>query len=87
MTMTVAIPSSLQEFVQEELAAGSVRTEEELVARALELYREMKSRHSALKAEIDQSLAEANRGETAPLDIASLKDKLASELTESGEPR
>jgi hypothetical protein len=40
-----------------------------------------------LKAKIDQSLDEAERGEVAPLDIALLKSTLASELSESGEPR
>jgi Arc/MetJ-type ribon-helix-helix transcriptional regulator len=84
MPVTVAIPSNLEAFVQQEVATGAVGSEQELVTRALELYREMRQRHAELKAKVDQSLDEAERGEVAPLDIALLKSTLASELSESG---
>jgi Arc/MetJ-type ribon-helix-helix transcriptional regulator len=70
--MTVAIPSSLQGFIEREVAAGEAGSEEELVTRALELYREMRARHAILKADVQESLAQADRGEVAELDIEAI---------------
>lgn len=69
MVMSVSIPSNLQQFIMGEVAAGAAGSEEEFVAKAIELYREMRSRHSALKADLQQSLAEADSGKVAGLDI------------------
>jgi Arc/MetJ-type ribon-helix-helix transcriptional regulator len=82
MTRDVTISANLWGFIQQEVATGSAANEEEVVSRALELYREMKSRHGMLKSEVAQSLAELHRGEVAPLDIVFLKDTLASEFAE-----
>lgn len=67
--MSVSIPSELQPFVQQELANGESKSEEELVAKALVLYQEMKNRHNELRSRVQQSLEQADRGEAAELDI------------------
>ena len=69
MTMTVSIPSNLQDFIQQAVAAGDAGSEEELVTRALELYRQMCGRHAALKVDVQRSMAESDRGEVAELDV------------------
>ena len=67
--MTVTVPAHLHSFVQGELAGGAFAHEEELVGKALELYREMKVRHESLRADVQRSLDEANCGEVDDLDI------------------
>ncbi len=69
MSMSVSIPSELQPFIQQELANGQSKSEEELVAKALVLYQEMKSRHNELRSRVQRSLEQADRGELAELDI------------------
>lgn len=65
--MSVSIPPELQPFIQQELANGI--SEEELVAKALVLYQEMKTRHNELRSRVQQSSEQADRGEVAELDI------------------
>jgi Arc/MetJ-type ribon-helix-helix transcriptional regulator len=52
MSMSVSIPSELQPFIEQELASGPCKSEEELVARAILLYQEMKSRHNELRSRV-----------------------------------
>lgn len=71
MTMTVSVPAHLHSFVQGEVASGAFAHEEELVGKALELYRDMKVRHENLRADVQRSLDEVNSGEVDDLDIES----------------
>lgn len=87
MSVTVTIPSELQPFVEQELATGAFTDEADLVAKALELFREMKARHGQLCEDVRRSVAQAEQGETAPLDIQSIKDALKAELDERGQTR
>ena len=69
MSMSVSIPSELQPFIQQELANGQSKSEEELVAKALILYQEMKTWHNELRSRAHRSLEQADRGEAGELDI------------------
>ena len=69
-----------------ELASGEYQDESELLTQALIVYRELKTRHAALREDLEASIAAADRGEVAPLDIGAIKSELAAELDESGEP-
>ena len=69
MSMSVSIPSELQPFIQQELANGQSKSEEELVAKALVLYQEMKCRHNELRSRVQRSLEQADCGEAGELDI------------------
>jgi Arc/MetJ-type ribon-helix-helix transcriptional regulator len=84
MTMTVAIPSNLQDFIQQVVNAGEARSEEELVARALELYREMRARHATLKEDVQRSLAEADCGEVSELDVEAIIARGTDRLARQG---
>lgn len=75
--MTTTLPPDLKQFVQDELASGKFENESELMIRALQYYRELKSRHAALRAEVQASLAESARGESAPLDMNEIKAEVA----------
>ncbi|MFV1965993.1 MAG: type II toxin-antitoxin system ParD family antitoxin [Pirellulaceae bacterium] len=87
MSMSVSIPSELQPFIEQELAAGKSRDESELVTAALQLYREMNTRHAELRSQIQRSLDQADRGEVSSLDMDSIKGTLRDELDGSGQPR
>ena len=84
MVMSVSIPSNLQQFILGEVAAGAAGSEAELVAKALELYREMRSRHSALAADVQRSLAQADRGDVAELDIEATIARGTNRLASDG---
>lgn len=87
MSISVTIPSQLQPFVDQELATGAFTDEADLVTKALELFREMKTRHAKLCDDVQRSLAQAERGEVASLEIQATKDVLRSELNAGGKPR
>ena len=75
----------LQQFVQDQLATGEFRDEEDLMQQALTVYRELRTRHDTLRADIESAIAQANRGEVAPLDIDAIKAELTNELDEAGQ--
>jgi Arc/MetJ-type ribon-helix-helix transcriptional regulator len=84
MVTTVDIPSDLDSFIRREVALGAAGSEEELLIRALELYREMRQRHEELKARITQSLDDAKRGDVANLDIETTIARGIDRLTAEG---
>jgi antitoxin ParD1/3/4 len=73
MTLSVPIPNDLRPFVEEELATGQYTSEAELVAKALEVYRELKKRQHELREDVQRSIAQADRGEIKPLDMNAIK--------------
>ncbi len=83
MTITVSIPSRLQPFVEAELATGAFADENELVAKALELFRELSGRYQSLRNDVQQSIEQADRGDVALLDMGRIKDTLRAEFDAS----
>ncbi|MEX0703155.1 MAG: hypothetical protein WD069_13760 [Planctomycetales bacterium] len=71
--MNTTYPPEIQEFVERELERGAHVDEEHLIVAALRVYRELKTRHDALRADVARSLAQAERGEVAPLDTEATK--------------
>ena len=51
------------------------------------VYRELRTRHDRLRSDIEQAIAQADRGEVAPLDIDAIKAELSAELNEAGQPQ
>ena len=84
MNMSVNIPTTLKPFVDEELSSGKFANESELITTALELYREMKARHSDLRSNVDASLAQADAGRVTPLDMEDVKSRLAAKFDSNG---
>jgi Arc/MetJ-type ribon-helix-helix transcriptional regulator len=83
MTVSITIPADLQPFVQTEMSTGRFENEGQLVTKSLELYREMKQRHDELRAQVQQSLEEAARGEVEEFDVEAIitrgRERLARE--------
>lgn len=67
--MSGTYPADLQAFIQQELDSGHYQSEDELVAAALKVYRELRARHQQLCDDVLDSIAQADRGEAGPLDI------------------
>jgi Arc/MetJ-type ribon-helix-helix transcriptional regulator len=61
--MTEVFPSDLQQFVQQELASGHYRNEDELLVEAVRYYRDSNIRLRELREEIRTSLEQLDRGE------------------------
>jgi antitoxin ParD1/3/4 len=77
--MNVSLPPELEQYVQQRVESGVYPTAGELVRDALWLLRERDRLHEIrldeLRKEIQLGIAEADRGETAPLDIEHIKAK------------
>ena len=74
------LPAELEAYVQEKLDSGSFSSREELMREALEVYRELDRRRTELRQLIAERIAEAERGEEAPLDIAAIKAELMEQF-------
>jgi antitoxin ParD1/3/4 len=70
---TVVFPPDLEQFVQQELAAGKYQSEGDVVAAGLQLLRERERRLQELRAEILPALEQLERGEKAPLDVEAIE--------------
>jgi Arc/MetJ-type ribon-helix-helix transcriptional regulator len=84
MSMTGTLSPDLRAFVRRELADGRFENEEQLVAKALELYRELRQSHEQFRAEVRQSLEQARQGDVAELDIEAIIARGTRRLAEEG---
>lgn len=67
--MTRTFPTDLNQFIQDELQSGSYADEDAVLTAALEVFREVRQRHSELRGRVQESLAESHAGESTPLDM------------------
>jgi len=73
--MHPAYPPELLRFVQQELASGAYTSEDELLLDGVRLLCQLKLRYDQLRAEVSHAIAQADRGETAPMDIEAIKSE------------
>jgi putative addiction module CopG family antidote len=66
-------PPDLEQFVRREIANGDYETENDLVVDALRVLRELKTRHEKLRAELQISIDQADKGAAFPLDTEATK--------------
>jgi len=74
--MLDGLPADLEQFMEQELAAGKYASREELVAEALGLLREREHRVKALREEILPALESLDRREYIEYDERSLRELL-----------
>jgi putative addiction module CopG family antidote len=72
--MLNGLPADLEQFMEQELAAGKYASGEELVAEAVRLLRERERRVKELREEILPALERLDRGEYMEYDEGSLRD-------------
>ena len=73
MAMTITLPNEIAAYVRAEVAEGAATDEVQFLSKAIELYRELKSRHEDLRAKVEASTQQAARGDAAPLDTEATK--------------
>ncbi len=84
----IALKPEQQQFIQQQIALGRFRSEEEVLEKALQLlssqYREHDNWVEDTRAKIDEAQAEIDRGEGIPLDVAmtQLRDRLQRNRTD-----
>jgi antitoxin ParD1/3/4 len=61
--MPDAIPSDLEQFVNEQVAAGEYRSQDEVVVAGLQILREVKRRQAAFREQVQVGIDQLDRGE------------------------
>jgi putative addiction module CopG family antidote len=82
--MLHGLPADLEQFMEQELAAGKYASREELVAEAVRLLRERERRVKELREEILPALERLDRGEGEPLNAGDIKARGMKRLAEQG---
>ena len=68
MAVTVQLSEDVEAFVKAEVARGAAADAADFLAKAVELYRELKVRHEDLQGRVQESLTQYERGEVRSLD-------------------
>lgn len=66
----------------DKVATGEFSSAEEFTREAVRVYHALETQHAELRAEIQQRIEQADRGETGPLDIESIKAEGRRRLAE-----
>jgi antitoxin ParD1/3/4 len=80
--MQVTIPSELEVFVSEQVAAGRYLSANDMIRESLTLLREHQQALDALRRDVDAAIAEADAGLCVPFD-----DALAADVKVRGRQR
>jgi Arc/MetJ-type ribon-helix-helix transcriptional regulator len=78
--MTRTFPTDLNQFIQDELQTGGYADEDAVLTAALEVFREVRQRHSDLRARVQESLAQAHAGQATSLDMDEIRESLTNRL-------
>ena len=68
MALTVQLSEEIEAFVRAEIARGAAVDEVDFLTKALDVYRDLRNKHDELHAQVQESIAQYERGETRPLD-------------------
>ena len=71
--MTQDALSNIDQYVHQKIASGQFSSREDFAREAFRVYRELETQHAELRAEVQQRIAQVERGETGPLDIEAIK--------------
>jgi len=78
--MTRTFPTDLNQFIQDELQTGGYADEDAVLTAALEVFRQVRQRHSDLRARVQESLAQAHAGQATSLDMDEIRESLTNRL-------
>ena len=82
MTVTLELPEEMEAFVRAEVARGAAEDEADFLAKAVEMYRELKQRHEDLRSQVQESIAQYERGEARPLDTKATQREARRRLSQ-----
>lgn len=80
--MTITIPLEFQGFIEHAVASGRYRSEVEVFADALRLFRDHDRQWYALHDDIETGLNELDRGEKTVVDVEDIKSRGRDRLNE-----
>ena len=72
--------SDLEDYVRHKIESGEFSDREEFAKEAIRVYRELEDRYLQFRADVQESIRQAERGEVAPMDMAALKVDLIAEF-------
>jgi antitoxin ParD1/3/4 len=76
MDLAITLPIELQQFVRNQVDAGLFATEADVIFVALQQLRDREVRLAELRRDIQVGIDEADRGQTAPLDMNEIRAEL-----------
>lgn len=82
MTVTLQLPEEMEAFVRAEIARGAAEDEADFLAKTVEMYRELKHRHEDLRVQVQESIAQYERGEARPLDTEATRREARRRLSQ-----
>ena len=80
--MSQETPCSIDQYIQQKVATGEFPSAEAFAREAIAVYRELESRHAPLKAEVQQRIAQVERGEVGPIDFEAIKARGRARATD-----
>ena len=84
--MEVILPPDLKQFLSDQVGAGHFSTTDEVICEALRLLQRQEDldrlKHEELRRLVAVGLAQAERGEVAPLDMATIRAEARRRLAE-----
>jgi Arc/MetJ-type ribon-helix-helix transcriptional regulator len=78
--MTRTFTAELNQFIQDELETGDFANEDAVLTAALEVFREVRQRHTELRERVQESLTQSHAGETSLLDMNQLRQVLTTRI-------
>ena len=78
--MTRTFTVELNQFIQDELQTGGYANEDAVLTAALEVFREVRQRHTELRERVHESLKQSHAGETSLLDMNQLRQVLTTRI-------
>jgi antitoxin ParD1/3/4 len=85
--MAVLIPKELEDYAQQKVESGEFESKEAFVAEAMRLYREMESRHDALRRDVQHGVDQLDRGEGIRLEGDEQLDHFFEDIKARGRAR
>ena len=69
----VSLPSDLTAYLNQEVASGRYASPNDVVVEAVRLHREIRDQYEQLRSQVQEAVAQADRGELRPLDVEWIK--------------
>ncbi len=79
-----SLSPDLEQYVQQKVASGQFASPDEFALEAMRVYRELETRHESLKGDIQAALDQAEKSQSGPLDVDSIKRELTTTAVASG---
>ena len=78
--MSDSYPPDVREYVKSQLQNGTYKSEDELIAAAVRMFRLFGEHYRNLKDDIQRGIAGLNKGKGKPWNVADLKSELGNQL-------